>query len=80
MNCQSSITGSRALAEQAQQQREARGLRSGRQVGGDRQRRAFVGVRRPHVEGHGRDLEAEAGDDQGQAGKRAEGEAARCRC
>ena len=67
MNCQSSITGMQGAAEESQQQREAGGLRGRREVGGDRQRRALVGVRRPHVEGHGRDLEAEAGDDQRQA-------------
>ena len=37
-----------------------------RHEGGDRRRRAVVGVRRPHVERHGRDLEAEADDEQQQ--------------
>ena len=34
---------------------------------GDRQRRAFVGVRRVHVERHSGDLEPEPADDQRQA-------------
>src|SRR3546814_13569262 len=36
-------------------------FRSRREEGGDRRRRALVDVGRPHVEGHRRDLEGEAG-------------------
>ena len=43
---------------------EAGGLRRGGQEGGDRCRRALVGVGRPGVEGHGRDLEGEPDDHE----------------
>jgi hypothetical protein len=43
--------------------------------GGDRRRRAFVYVRRPHVERHGRDLEGDAGEDEHQAEQLARGHA-----
>ena len=42
-------------------------LRRRGEEGRHRRRRAFVDVRRPHVERHGRDLEAEAGEQEDQA-------------
>ena len=42
-------------------------LRRGGEERRDRRRRALVDVRRPHVERHGRDLEAEAGEQEHQA-------------
>ena len=44
----------------AHQQRDRRDLRRGGEEDRDRRRRAFVDVRRPHVERHGGDLEGEA--------------------
>ena len=42
-------------------------LRRGGEERRHRRRRALVDVRRPHVERHGRDLEAEAGEQEHQA-------------
>ena len=53
--------------EDAHGQRHGRHLRRGGEEGGDRRRRAFVDVRRPHVERHGRDLEGEAGEQEDEA-------------
>ena len=54
-------------AEDAQQRAEGRGLDARGHEGGHRRRRALVDVGRPHVEGHARDLEAEADEQQGRA-------------
>ncbi|MDZ7728813.1 MAG: hypothetical protein U5Q44_11800 [Dehalococcoidia bacterium] len=50
--------------EEAQDERESGSLGSGREEAGDGQRRALVGVGRPHVEGRGRHLEADTGDHE----------------
>ena len=55
----------READEQQRQQRDEAGrLRGHRQERGDRRRRALVGVGRPGVERHRRDLEREADDDE----------------
>ena len=64
---QSSTIGRKRLHEQLEEERDAGRLRERRDEAGDRQRRALVGVRRVHVERHGRHLEAEPADDQRQA-------------
>ena len=47
-------------AHHPQDQRDRRYLRRGAEERGHRRRRAFVHVRRPHMERHGRDLERQA--------------------
>ena len=49
------------------QQGDGGHLRRSGQERGDRRGRAFVDIRRPHVERHGGDLEGEAGDDEHEA-------------
>ena len=54
------VGGREALVEEAQHEGEGRGLGPHGDVGRDGQRRALVDVGHPHVEGHRRQLEAEA--------------------
>ena len=56
----------------AHDQRHRRHLGGGGEERGDRRRRAFVDVGRPHVERHGRDLEGKAGEQEDQAEDQAE--------
>ena len=56
----------------AHEQRHRRHLGRGGEEGGDRRRRAFIDVGRPHVERHGRDLEGKAGKHEDQAEDQAE--------
>ena len=58
--------GQEGLAEQPQEEGERRRLAARAEERGDRQRRALVGVRRPLVERHGGDLEAQPGRDHHQ--------------
>ena len=51
----------------AHEQGHAGDLRRGGEERRDRRRRALIDVRRPHVERHGGDLEAEAGEQKNQA-------------
>ena len=51
----------------AHEHRDAGDLRRGGEERRDRRRRALVDVRRPHVERHRRDLEAEAGEQEHEA-------------
>ena len=51
----------------AHDQRHGRHLGRSGEEGGHRRRRAFVDVRSPHVERHGRDLEDEAGEHEDEA-------------
>ena len=60
-------------AEQAHRGQQHAGLDDGRHVRGHRNAGAFVGVRRPRVEGHDRGLEEEGDDDQHDAGARPSG-------
>ena len=60
--CQSGVIGAKGADDDADEQRHRRDLGRGGEEGGDRRRRAFVDVGRPHVERHGRDLEGEAGE------------------
>jgi hypothetical protein len=57
--------GEAGVNDQADENRKGRGLGRGGHEGHHRRRRAFVNVRRPDVEGSAGDLEAEAGEDQG---------------
>ncbi len=57
------------LVDHAQQQREGRGLGRGGDQRHHRRGRAFVDVRRPHVEGRGGDLEENAHQHQPQPGQ-----------
>ncbi len=75
--CQSAAIGWKALDDDARQHRHRRHLRRRREEGGDRRRRAFVDVRRPHVERHRRDLEGKAGEHEDQAEDEAERAASR---
>ena len=73
--CHWSASAGQRAQEHAQEAAEGGGLDPGRHQRGDGGGRAFVHVRRPHVEGHARDLEAEAheqepGAEQGQRGLR----------
>ena len=56
--------------EHAREGGERRGLDAGRHERGDDGRRAFVGIGRPHVERHRRDLEREADREQPDAENR----------
>ena len=58
------LRGEAERAEEAQQQRDHRALRHRRHVGRHGRRGALVDVRRPHVEGHDGELEADADEDQ----------------
>ena len=62
----SSASGN-GLEDRAQEQRHRRDLGRGGEEGGDRRRRAFVDVGRPHVERHGGDLEGETRDQEHEA-------------
>jgi hypothetical protein len=61
--------------EHADQQRDGRDLGGRGEEGGDRGRRALVDVGRPHVEGHGRDLEGQRRDHEDDAHDDAGGDA-----
>ena len=50
--------------DRADDQREGRDLGGAREIGGDGRGRAFVHIRRPHMERHGRNLEREPGDEK----------------
>ncbi len=58
--------------QHAGEQRDRRDLGRRREEGGDRRRRAFIDVRRPHVERHGGDLEGQAGAEEHDADDEAE--------
>ena len=62
--CQSWAIGRERADDDADEQRHRRHLGRRGEEGGDRRRRAFVDVRRPHVERHRRDLEGKAGDQE----------------
>ena len=64
---QASVAGPIASTATRVEQRHRRDLGRGGEEGGDRGRRAFVDVRRPHVERHRADLEGEAGEDEDEA-------------
>ena len=70
--CQSGVIAAKGSTTSADEQRHRRDLRRRGEEGGDRRRRAFVDVRRPHVERHRRDLEGEAGDQEDEAEDQAE--------
>ena len=57
-------SGSNADRNTRDERGERRRLHAGRHEAGDRRRRAFVGVGRPHVERHRRHLEREADEQQ----------------
>ena len=66
--CQSAVAAGNASNNQhADEHGHGRHLRRRGEEGRDRRRRAFVDVRRPHVERHGGDLEGEPGDQEDQA-------------
>ena len=60
----SRCSGSNADRNTRDERRERRRLHAGRHEAGHDGRRALVGVRRPHVERHGRHLEGEADEQQ----------------
>ena len=60
------------LDHDADEERDRGDLRRHREEGGDRRRRAFVDVGRPHVERHGGDLEGEADDGEDDADEEAD--------
>ena len=62
------------LGEDPQDEGERADLGPDGEVAGDRRGRALVGVGCPVVEGHGRDLEGDAGRQQGEAHREAGGE------
>ena len=58
------LTGKRPPKTKTRKRRESSRLRADREEERRGRGRAFVDVRRPHVERHRRDLEAEAGEDE----------------
>ncbi len=65
--CHSAVMPGKCRYRDAHEHRDARHFRRRGEEGRDRRRRAFIDVRRPHMERHGRDLEAEAGEQEDDA-------------
>ena len=64
--CHCGAISGKAVDGDAHEHRDAGDLGRGGEERRDRRRRAFVDVRRPHVERHCRDLEAEAREQEHQ--------------
>ena len=70
--CQSGTIAGERRDHGADEERHGGDLGRGGEEGGDRRRRAFIDIGRPHVERHGRHLEGKAGDDEDEAEDEAE--------